>query len=177
MRYFIAHILEDYVAIYHSALAGELSTGFGVNASASLFPAHITIKAPFNMDDVTEIKEELKKFASTHYAPSFTIQNFGHFGDKVIFLDVERNCMLSILVWDIQNTIKKVTDLTWEKHEPLEILHVTIAKNFDTKKFDAIWHRLLMKNSPTFKLSFNNVTLLRLEDNAWVVDSVYYLNK
>lgn len=176
MRYFIAHLLNDSVAKYHHSLVYELSDRFDINISKGLFPTHFTIKAPFDTDDTTAIKNELEKFASVHYAPSFTIQNFGHFNKRVIFLDVSLNEILSTVVWDIQNTIKKIPGLSWGEHEPLKNLHITVTKNFDVTKFDAVWRYLTQKTAPLFELSFDNIALLRLENNVWTVDSIYYLN-
>lgn len=176
MRYFIAYLLDDSVAKYHHSLVNELSERFDLNIGTGLFPTHITIKAPFDTDDATEIKEALRKVASTHYAPSFTLQNFGYFDKRAVFLDVSLNEILSTVVWDVQNAIKKVPDLQWREHEPLKNLHVTVAKNFDSTKFNAIWGYLMQKNAPLFELSFDNIALLRLENNVWVVDNIYPLN-
>lgn len=176
MRYFIAYLLDDSVTKYHHSLVNELSERFDLNIGIGLFPTHITLKAPFVVIDVTEIKEALREFASTHYAPSFTIQKFGCFDKRVVFLDVSLNEILSTVVWDMQNAIKKIPNLSWGEHEPLKNLHITVAKNFDSTKFNAIWSYLMQKNAPLFELSFNNIALLRLENNVWVVDSIYYLN-
>lgn len=176
MRYFIAYLLDDSVAKYHHSLVNELSERFELSIGIGLFPTHITIKAPFDTDDATEIKEVLREFASTHYSPSFTIQKFGCFNKKVVFLDVSPNEMLSTIVWDVQNAIKKIPDLSCGEHEPLKNLHITVTKNFDSAKFNAICRYLMQKNAPLFELSFNNIALLRLENNVWVVDSIYYLN-
>lgn len=176
MRYFIAYLASKPLAEYHQALVKELAEKFGLEIGAGYFPTHITLKAPFDLNDATVIKDALEKFASVHYAPSFTIKNFGHFDRKVIFLDVSLNEILSTITWDLQNTLKQIHNLSWREHEPLRNFHVFVAKRIDTMKFDAIWSHLMQKKVPSFDLLFDNITLLRLENDAWVVDSVYQLN-
>lgn len=176
MRYFIAYLASKPLAEYHQTLVKELAEKFGLEISGGYFPTHITLKAPFDIDNVTAIKDELGNFASVHYAPSFTIQNFGHFDRKVIFLNVSLNEILSTVTWDLQNMLMQTLNLSWGKHEPLMASHVTVAKKIDTTKFDVIWNHLMQKDVPSFDLSFDNIALLRLEKDVWVVDSVYFLN-
>lgn len=176
MRYFIAHLVDGSVAQYHRTLVEDVAAQFNLEIIRGQFPTHITLKAPFESDDAVAIKNVLKKFMVTHYAQPFTICGFGHFQNKVVFLDVELPQNTSRVVKELQWALNGIHDIQWGAHEPLENLHVTIAKKSIAEKFDSIWEYLCEKEPLQFDLLLDNVALLRFENDAWVVDSVYVLN-
>lgn len=175
MRYFIAHLPSGPIEKFHYDLVHDVALHFGLKVRAGYFPTHITIKAPFETEDTTVLKAELKKFTKSHHASTFSIHNFGHFGDNVIFLDVTLPEETSLTVTALQDTLKQLPELSWGEHEPLRHLHITVAKKDIAEKFDDIWNYLREKRAPQFDLLFDNIALLRFENDVWVVDSTYPL--
>ncbi|OHA80069.1 MAG: hypothetical protein A2747_00385 [Candidatus Yonathbacteria bacterium RIFCSPHIGHO2_01_FULL_44_41] len=176
MRYFIAHLVKNPAAEYHRALVQYIAKRFDLKISAGYFPTHITLKAPFETQDITEAKDVLEKFTATHHALPFAVRGFGHFQNNVIFLDVELPQETSRAVKELQWALNSVPEIQWGEHEPLENLHITVAKKDIIKKFDNIWGYIEEKDIPQFDLLFDNIALLRFEDDVWIVDSVYALS-
>lgn len=176
MRYFIAHLLRGTIAEYHRALVYDVAARFDLKISAGYFPSHISLKEPFEIDDVSVIRNKIKESAAAHHASPFTIRGFGHFDNQVIFLDVILSKEILHTVRGLQNAVGEIPEIPWGEYEPLKNFHLTVAKNDITKKFDEVWKYLTEMNAPKFDLLFDNVALFLSKDDKWVVDSVYPLN-
>lgn len=61
MRYVIVSVVKGKAGNFNNNLRKEVFQKF--NAKSSKLPAHFTIKAPFEYDDIEELEEVLQSFA------------------------------------------------------------------------------------------------------------------
>ncbi len=167
MRYFIAHIIQGPIAIYHRNIVEDIATQFGTTTSAGYFPSHITLKAPFEMSDTAIVEQLLKEFASGSHAFPFKLRGFGHFDNSVIFFDTDMPHEARVAIEGLQQSLRTVPDLSWGEQEPLKNFHLTVAKQLTPEQFEKISAYLVEKHH-YFEVLFDNVTLLRFEDGKWV---------
>ena len=63
MRYVIVSVVKGKAGNFNNNLRKEVFQKF--NAKSSKLPAHFTIKAPFEYDDIEELEEVLQNFCKT----------------------------------------------------------------------------------------------------------------
>lgn len=183
MRYFIAHVLESHVAENHRALVEDIAARFDLKVTPGYFPTHLTLKAPFEAtpEQIDSVKNLLNSFShmfrESGRPAQFIVHDFKHFERLVVALDVQLSAQASLLTSTLNRMLMAYSWLTWGNHEPLKNFHITIAKNNIEGKFDQIWSYLKQRGAPHFDLMFDNIALLKLENDAWVVDSMYKLNQ
>ncbi|MBK7094694.1 MAG: 2'-5' RNA ligase family protein [Saprospiraceae bacterium] len=133
-------------------------------------PAHITIVPPFNLALNDEGKLSADITACLGKVEDFYIElnGFGHFGQKVIFVDVADNQLIT----DINKRLKKglASYLNSEQnHDNKFHPHITVAfKDLMPEKFQMAWtyfsaidyHRVIKLDS---------IVLLRHENRMWKI--------
>ncbi len=82
MRYVIVSVVKGPAGNFNNNLRKEVFEKFG--AKSSKLPAHFTIKAPFEADDISDLDYLLKDFSNTHNAVSYKIKNYDHFDNRVV---------------------------------------------------------------------------------------------
>ena len=63
MRYVVVSVVKGEAGNFNNNLRKEVYEKF--NAKSSKLPAHFTIKAPFEYDDIEELEEVLQNFCKT----------------------------------------------------------------------------------------------------------------
>lgn len=178
MRYFIAHIASKPLADYHQMLTKELIEKFGIKTNVDNSPAHITLKAPFETTDeeISYVKQTLQEITQGTFSLFFVAQGFGHFGRRIVTVDVIHSHEVEHFHLMLTQALKKLPFVKWADHEPIMHLHLTIAKGDLSEKFDEIWEYVKQKETPAFHCRLDNIALFRFENNHWVVDTTYALN-
>ncbi|MFA5997608.1 MAG: 2'-5' RNA ligase family protein [Candidatus Paceibacterota bacterium] len=173
--YFIAHLLGAPVAKYHGELVEELAKKFDLEVSKGYFPTHITHKAPFEADEdeIVRVKDSLQRAVQDWEAGSYVVQGFSHFGRQIISLDIVHSIEVEDFHQLLIEKLMKLRFLDWLGHEPVMALHIALAKKGLIEKFDEVWDYLQQKQTPAFHRSLDNIALLRLDGNVWVIDSFY----
>ena len=86
MRYVVVSVVKGKAGIFNNNLRKEVYEKF--NAKSSKLPAHFTIKAPFETDNIIELENILDKFSKENYCAPYKIKGYDHFDDRVIFMKV-----------------------------------------------------------------------------------------
>ena len=117
-------------------------------------PAHITIVAPFWMNEELEndLIDLIHEFSIAKTKFEITLQNFAAFQPKVIFIDVLKNKMLNDLYHSFTDFIISQNKFPIKKEDRSFHPHVTLATRdlykkafqeawdiFSTKKYEALW--------------------------------------
>jgi len=175
MRYCIAHLVQGAAKKHHHTLVEDIASRFDLKLRPEYFPSHITLKAPFEKDDLSIVELELEKFAEAHHVHPFVIHKFGHFERSAIFLETSFPRETARVAHGLQNALRKQTPQTsWRDYEAHKNFHLTVTKDA-SEKFEDIWEYLKEMGSPQFELLFDNIALLHFQDGAWSVDKVYQL--
>lgn len=172
-RYVIVCLLKGDIVEFHDQLVKKTCDSFSVKRQ--MLPAHFTIKAPFETDDVSEIEAVTESFAREAYKSEITVDGFKSFGRRVIYMPVALSQEGRKTCESFIDQLKKVDGLEWKRNEKGEkTYHCTIVSKLDENKFHDIW-QFVSETDPHFKLSFNNITIMKWERYRWVVHREYEL--
>ncbi|MFC2126264.1 2'-5' RNA ligase family protein [Bacteroidota bacterium] len=142
-------------------------------------PPHITLHPPFNWPDNNEdkLKESLFKFAAKNVKFNITLNGFGAFKPRVIYIDVLRSQNLEILfekieyfletTWEIDNQLRK-----GRKFNP----HMTIAfRDLTKEQFFQSWPEFKDKQYHRDFMAAD-ISLLRHNGKFWDIIAYAPLN-
>ena len=140
-------------------------------------PPHVTIKPPFEVDDVVPYQNYLDELCEKIKPFDVHLKGFNCFSNKVIYLDVQHNPRL----YDIYETIFK--DIK-DKYDPeLErdnmIFHGTLAyDDIEEETFNKAYEYLKENYQPDFKVTVKKIGLFcQLYDGGeWIIIKQKSLN-
>jgi 2'-5' RNA ligase len=140
-----------------------------VNALKS--PGHITLIPPFWMDEAaeTELQQNLQSFSSNNAELEIQLQDFGHFGDRVLFINVNNNPLLNDVRLETETHFLQSFSRFIRKDERPFHPHITIAnRDVRPSDFEKAWHHF---SNATFQGNFKTktISLLKLEEGKWVI--------
>lgn len=142
-------------------------------AKSSKLPAHFTIKAPFERDNIEDIEKVLYDFSKNHSASNYDIKNYSHFDNRVIYMKVLMSEEGYRTHDEMIEAIASCKDIEFKKGEGQDkTFHVTIASKKIQDKFDEIWN--YVNDYPCeFHCKFDNVTIYKWEEMTWKVHKEY----
>jgi 2'-5' RNA ligase len=139
-----------------------------VNALKS--PGHITLIPPFWMDEAgeAELLQTLESFSSNHEA-EIQLQDFGHFSDRVLFINVNDSPSLNNIRIQTETHFLQSFSTVIRKDERPFHPHVTIAnRDVRPSDFEKGWQHF---SKIKFESSFTTktISLLKLDEGKWTV--------
>ena len=108
MRYVIVSVVKGKAGNFNNNLRKEVFQKF--NAKSSKLPAHFTIKAPFEYDDIEELEEVLQNFCKNHKRAPYKIKNYNHFDNRAIYMEVIMSKEGKKLHDDLFDELYKISD-------------------------------------------------------------------
>lgn len=140
------------------------------NSKASLnSPPHITLFPPFKLvKEEQELVEALKDIAANFNPFMVSLENFGAFPPRVIFIDVLRNPRMDLL----QQKIKKIIPEFAQKDPKLNQdrpfhPHMTLAfRDLSKEDFKKAWQEF-KEEELSYSWEAESFTLLRHNGNRW----------
>ena len=155
----------------------ELKLKFAENyrtSHALKSPPHITLIPPFNFRNTEEkrIIDLLKIFVQTTNPFNVTIEGFGAFKPKVIYLDFTENELLQSLQMRLSEQFNGISGLNVKKRK-LFAPHMTLAfRDLSPQMFYRAWEKYKLE---TFKASYMVESLFLLKHNGKFWDIAYEL--
>ncbi len=134
-------------------------------------PAHITLVPPFWMDSgkEKEMQDALAKFSTGREDLPITINDFSHFGHRVIFIKVAENMQLNSIRDEITGFLLEAGKFPIEKEERPFHPHVTIAnRDLHKKDFQEAWEHFKTKNYSA-EWTAESISLLKHNGKTWDV--------
>lgn len=146
-------------------------------AKSSTLPAHFTIKAPFETDDIKPIKDILEKFAVKESAYPLKMEGYGYFDDRVIYMPVSLSKEAKEVHDRLIDELLKIPYIHFKDNEGKnKIFHVTITSKKIEDKFQDIW-TYVNENPYSYDDYFDNITLYKWIPYRWEVCREYILKK
>ncbi|MCD6066859.1 MAG: 2-5 ligase [Bacteroidetes bacterium] len=170
-RYFIAIVPPQQVADELVAVKKEFAERF--NSKAALrSPAHITLHMPFVWKEEKEeqLLETLAGFSYSAAGQKIGLKNFGHFGDRVIFIDVLKNETLVDLQQKLVQHAKEKLQL-FNQSDSLRGFHphVTVAfRDLRKRFFEEAWKEFAGREY-TASFPLCDFSLLKHDGKQWNV--------
>lgn len=133
-------------------------------------PAHITLKAPFKIDDLLlpALLDNLKEFSDVQSPFQIHLSQFGAFPPKVIFIEVANPDPVKKLQRQLSKTLQK--DLLPKEENPRRFRpHITLAtRDLSRSSFDLAWKDLQKKD---FSASFEADSVVLFQHNGKIWDT------
>lgn len=175
MKYLIAYLVKGKVERYQKNLMKNISNKFNVkNINKKIYP-HVTLKSPFETDDISELNERLKNFVKINSSPEVYINGFGNFDNSVLYLNVEFSEKAKEFFRKMKSKLSDLDYINFDEYDELENnFHSTVAIIRDRNKFDEIKQILLSRN-PKYNLKLDNVSILKKETKRWKLHKMFNL--
>lgn len=167
MRYFVAHVLEAEELQVVEALKKDIANRCGVYAALRL-PAHVTLIPPFEAGTVSLFTERLRTYAMMNAGFKVPMTGFGHFGDRVWFLDTGSQEKLlemkrTVTRFGIESGLFATDPDIREPH-----FHVTLAsKDVNPSGFLRVQKFLEGKTVPLPECTMKNIVVFASEKGHW----------
>jgi len=175
MRYSIFYVIPGKFAKYQQKLCKEYAKKF--NEPYMLenpLPCHVTLKAPFDSNNIKEIENIVKKVCENRKSSNVNIKNIGNFHRKVVFFKITLSGVAKKIHYELIRRLKKINRLEWSEYEPCYKYHSTIIYGNTPESFNKIWADASKLNL-NFTEKFNNITIMKKAKGRWKVHKTFKL--
>ena len=174
MRYVIVSVVKGSAGKFNNNLRKEVFEKF--QAKSSKLPAHFTIKAPFECEDINEVDKVVENFCKKHKKSSYHIKGYDHFDDRVIYMKVNMSKEGKKLHDNLIDELSKIEYINFDKKDGKnKIFHVTISSKKIQKIYDKLWDYVSYIPCD-FKCDFDNISIFKWEDNTWKLHKEFILS-
>jgi 2'-5' RNA ligase len=171
MRYVIVCSIKGEALKFHEKLVGEICDKFKVKRQR--LPAHFTIKAPFEKENISDLENLTENFCKTKESTEFKLDGFGHFREDVVFMDIKTSNKAVTVHDEYIDVLKTLDWLEWKRNEGKgRIFHCTLVSKIPSGKFKDIW-QYLSNFQCSFESEFDNISILRWEKDRWITHKEY----
>jgi 2'-5' RNA ligase len=171
MRYFIGNMIRGEAAEYYKATCADLASRFGVEDVSAIVAPHITVKAPFERQEIEMVDDVISMIAEAPTIP-LSLSKWNHFGTRTIFLDViQPPIQLKEYLKSVLSKLRAMgINLNSQEFDPH--IHMSLARFLKPDQFEKVWKYLESTPAPQFDIRFDNLTIFhkeKMEDKAWKV--------
>lgn len=160
---------------FHEKITSEVCRKF--NKKRQKLPAHFTIKAPFETDQIDDMVNVLEKFSRSKIKTSIKIQGFGKFRQDVVYMNVEVSEEAKQLHDGLIDEITQIPWIEFKKNEGKDrVFHCTILSRRIQDKFNEIWE-YVNQYECEFDLYFDNLSLYIWRNNTWEIYKKFKFNE
>jgi 2'-5' RNA ligase len=166
--------------IFHNEILNEIENLFGFNfVKKENLPTHITLKYPFEIQNLEELENVLKEFSQNHSQEKLFASSFNHFNKKTIFIDIIPSEEAKKIIGNLVNSLKQISWIQFNELEKNDLhLHSTIIMDCENK-FQEVMDFLDSKKF-NFKLDLDNISIIKelpSDSNIrkWELYKTYYL--
>jgi len=171
--YFIAVVPPEGIATEINKIKEDFAINYR-SKYALKAPPHITLHMPFwwKDDRADELINFMQNFNMGKEAFKLQLQNFNHFGKRVIYVDVEKNFYLNKLYNQLAGAIRKSLGITNQayKDRPFHP-HMTVAfKDLRPGEFNNAWPVYADKKLH-YEFKVDHTVLLKHDGQIWLPHS------
>lgn len=168
MKYLIAHLLSGKAKEYHENLTAQIAERFGKDDLSKRIPPHFTLKSPFEAtdDQVDLLHTSLESYTQEASVGRYTMNDFGHFGDRVVFLDAVIDTQGRESIETLTDVLSEMEWMTFGRYDNDINLHATLTRTDSMGDFTRIW-QYLQKKEPDFESRFDSISLLEFKNGKW----------
>ena len=174
MQYLIAHMLSGEAANYHGELSDRVARERKLTPVRTRIEPHLTLKAPFDAEDVSRIENILEEFSHKELPQPYTLVGFESFDGKVLYMHVDAPKQTHMLVRRLQDQLRNVPWLTFKKTEFPVTLHATVVYPKSREQCKEIL-KDLQKEKFRFDCQLYSIALLQKSIDKWELIKEYQL--
>lgn len=158
---------------FHDRLTTEVCSKF--NLRRTKLPGHITLKAPFESENVDELIDVLEAFVSITKKAAVYIHGYGSFRNDVVFMKTIFSDEANRVYNEFYKLLKTLIWLQWKKNENRQkIFHTTIVSKKIKNKFNEIWD-YVNEIQCDFDIYFDNISIYTWKENTWILYKKFLL--
>lgn len=158
---------------FHDRLTTEVCSKF--NLRRTKLPGHITLKAPFESENVDELIDVLEAFVSITKKAAVYIHGYGSFRNDVVFMKTIFSDEANRVYNEFYKLLKTLIWLQWKKNENCQkIFHTTIVSKKIKNKFNEIWD-YVNEIQCNFDIYFDNISIYAWKENTWILYKKFLL--
>lgn len=176
MRYVIVCLIKGEAGEFNDILRMDIYDKF--KAKSSKLPAHFTIKAPFEYDgDISTLENDLEVLCGNEKEQLFTMKNYGHFDNRVVYMDVNMSREGQKLHDKIIDIMEKYPYIKFNKNDGRDKkFHVTLTSKKVPPIFNEVWE-YVNKYPFEFKCSFDNIAIYKWNKDTWEFYKEFQMRK
>jgi 2'-5' RNA ligase len=144
-----------------------------------LQPPHVTIKWPFEVEDITIFERYCEELAKKINSFEVSIEGYGFFEPEVIFLKVIPSKELVNLHLKILYDLK--TNFSIEKNQfegQNQQFHTTLAyEDISQEMFSKAKEELENSEQPKISFKFNSIGLFKFTGEEWIIHKKFKINE
>ncbi len=169
-KYFLAIVPSKEILERAESIKEEIREKFGVKYALKS-PAHITVKMPFSYNEAKEeiLVAKIQEFLKLQGSFLVRIIGVGTFGNRVIYLDIEKSQELATLQASLKLFCKKELNLVDELSDRNYQPHMTLAfKDLKPTRFEEVlgW---IERNAFLAEFCAAELVLLKRKEGRWVL--------
>lgn len=177
MEYLIVILLNGKSKKYQQKLLYLIAKKFKVDrAILRKPPAHITLKYFFKTENIKPVEECIKVFCKNNNKSKFQLKGFNHFRKDVIFIDIIPSKEMIKIHKNLLKHLKNETEIKFIEIDGKPHFHSSIAHSDIEDKFDEI-QSFVSKMNLNFNASFDNISILKVENNLLQIHKKYLFSK
>lgn len=171
MRYVIVSVVKGDGGKFNNELRKDIFDN--LNVKSSKLPAHFTIKAPFECEDISILDKVLTDFTSSHSVSNYKLNGYDRFDNRVIFMKVIMSNEGKKIHDELIDTLSSIPYIKFdEKDGKNKIFHVTISSKKIKNIFNKLWN--YVNQFPCdFDCDFDNISIYKWYNNSWVLHKEY----
>jgi 2'-5' RNA ligase len=180
-EYAIIYLLPEPARSYHLNLWAKVEHAFHLTGMAQpKAPPHFTLKYSFEAMDVAVVEQALEAFCATTRPTPWSIRGYNHFitpGNFVIFLEVVPTPAVRAAHANLLERLRSIPWMRWEQYDGADLhYHATIAhRGLAQANFEDVWAFVNAQPPPDFDLHFDNLALLKINEDIDTVIKTYRL--
>jgi 2'-5' RNA ligase len=177
MRYFIGTVIEQEPAWYYDAITADLARQFDIQNLSQIAPPHITLKAPFEIDDVSEVETKLGEISKLYKKIPAVIEGFDVSEESgTVFLSVHIEKEYLQKIEEIIRLLEPLGENKKWEFFPFRP-HISVARRLDLMQLKAVRNYVQTLPAPRFEAFLGNLTLLRFEKPEWMIADRFPLSR
>lgn len=179
MKYLIAYPIRGEAEEYLVKISNGLAKRFKLEPVTNRIPPHLTLKAPFEgnrlfvnsielTNRIPEIEDILEIFTKKAKRMPLRLKGFGTFNGKAVFMDVHAPKQTHMLLRRLQDQLRNISWLSWQRVEFPLALHATLCYPKRQEQAKEILHAL-KKERAVFDLSLDVIAILEKPSARWQI--------
>ncbi|WP_088243442.1 2'-5' RNA ligase family protein [Calothrix rhizosoleniae] len=177
--FFIALLPPPHIQDYVNQIKQNFADDYG-SSHAQKSPPHITLQPPFEWqdDNLTVLESCLQGFVVSKDVVPITLNGFGAFVPRVIYIHVEKSSELLALQIDLMAYVEKNLGIVDQVSKTRAFApHMTVAfRDLSKQNFKAAWQKYQQREL-YFEFIGAELTLLRHNKKRWHIQSQFSLNE
>jgi len=166
----IAYLPSKEVSDYVTKLINEISKKFDEKyILENPRPVHVTLKSPFDIEDIEEIEIALEGFAKEQKSVNVSTGEFEEFRGKVFFLKTNFSQEAVEIQKELIKELGNFEEIFIDRYDKEFTPHLTVGYANSQESYDGIVELLEKTPNPEFDFKFDNVAILKKIGNAWEI--------